>query len=372
MENNISKSVSAIAKSVTPSRANYTHQVENPEDFLRFDLTEGICWFPELVKEWVSDIPVNSVVHYPSASTTKLQELMAQWLSIPSSQIAVGNGSDELIELLPQIFLHSGDECLIVTPTFFRFAEASARAGARTRAVALQAKDRFSWTSASIKSFREEIQRTSVKLIWLSSPNNPTGISVPDEVVDIAVRSGKIVVIDKVLNGFTDELRSAGDLVAKHTNVIILSGFSKTFGLPGLRLGFAIADPSIAQLLRERRLPFSMSGVSQFLFERFMESLLTQKIQTPNINELHKRRLWLESKIRNLASIEIASDSSTNILLLKSRSGSSLFSKLKTLGILVTDLNEAVGIQGLGFVRMAVRSQHENEQFVAKIAQMKE
>lgn len=357
---------------VGAARVNYTHQVDNPEAFLRFDLTEGICWFPGKVENWLREIPLDSVIHYPSASTDRLQELIAQWLSVPAEGIALGNGSDELIELIPQIFLSPGDECLIVTPTFFRFAEASKRAGATVRSVALRIEDRFAWTPTVIDTFSREINRPTVKLIWLASPNNPTGVLIPEEAISMALESGKIVVLDKVLNGFPNELQTAAKLVAQHENVIILSGFSKTFGLPGLRLGFALTAPANAELLRERRLPFSISGTSQFLLERLLRALITGEVQPPAVSELTERRAWLEQAIQEIGTIKTVSDSTTNVLLLKSCSGISLFEDLKQQRILATNLNESAGIEGLGLVRLAVRSPEENELFVSKVKEMKE
>ncbi|OGJ22427.1 MAG: hypothetical protein A3J60_00315 [Candidatus Pacebacteria bacterium RIFCSPHIGHO2_02_FULL_46_9] len=353
-------------------RGNYTHQVDNPEVFLRFDLTEGICWFPQMVSKWLREISLDLVAHYPNASTTALQELISKWLSFPADKIAIGNGSDELIEIIPQLFLNPGDECVVVTPTFFRFAEASNRAGASIRQINLRIDDRFTWTPKVIKKFELELKRPKVKLIWLASPNNPTGVSVPSHVLEMAVNSRKMVVLDKVLNGFSTELQSAAKLISDHENLIVLSGFSKTFGLPGLRLGFALSSTSNAKLLRDRRLSFSISGISVFLLRRLLESLINKEIRPSSTHVHNLRRKWLEIELRKLRAIKLVSNSTTNLLLLQSCRKKQLFEELKKNGVLATDLNELAGVAGLGLVRISVRSQKENEVLVKKLKKLKE
>ncbi len=372
MKNNISKSIGSIAKSVSPSRANYTHQVDNPEDFLRFDLTEGICWFQDQVASWLKEVTVDTVLHYPNASILKKQDLLSQWLSIEPSRFAIGNGSDELIELIAQLFLKPGDECVTVVPSFFRFAEASVRVGAIVRTVPLQVKNRFAWTPKVVEMMLLELKRPRVKLVWLASPNNPSGVPIPEVVIDQITASGKIVVLDKVLNGFPKELQATRRLIKKNENVIVLSGFSKTFGLPGIRSGFAITSPEKAKLISDRRLPFSSSAISLFLIEKLLQALIKGEITIPTISEVTRQRLWLEKEINLLKNIEVVSSSTTNLILIKSRKNSQLFSELKRNGILTTDLNHLDGVENLGLVRISVRSQKENEKLVEVLKKMEE
>ncbi|PIR61347.1 MAG: hypothetical protein COU66_04315 [Candidatus Pacebacteria bacterium CG10_big_fil_rev_8_21_14_0_10_44_11] len=342
----------------------YTHQVHNPEDFLRFDLTEGICWFQDKVQDWMKEMPISSVIHYPNSSRFDQQELLAEWLQIRPEHVAIGNGSDELIDILAQLFLEPGDEVVTIAPSFFRFTEASMKAGAVVRQVMLSSDSKFEWTPEAITNLLKNVRRKSVKVVWLASPNNPTGVNIPNKVLKKVISSGKIIILDKVLNGFTKELRESAKLVFNHENVIVLSGFSKTYGLPGLRLGFAISSPEISEVIRTWRLPFSSPAITLFLMERLMRSLVDQSIQIPDGDGFLQQRLWLEKEIRKIPAISLASNSKTNLLLLNSKPKIKLFEELMKRKVLATNMDDVAGISGMGLVRIAVRTQGENKKLI--------
>ncbi len=205
---------------------NYTHQVTNPDSFLRFDLTEGDCWFKEKVIDWFKEMNIEDVIHYPDERIVDTKKLLARWLHMREENITIGQGSDELIEMIPKIFVKPKDKVLTVTPSFFRFIESSLRVSAEVVTARLDESSRFEWSNTTIKRFLKKAKDKKVKLIWLASPNNPTGVDVPMQVIQEVVKLGKTVVIDKVLNGFTKELREISQLIWENQNLIVLSSFS--------------------------------------------------------------------------------------------------------------------------------------------------
>ncbi|PIQ71654.1 hypothetical protein COW57_03790 [Candidatus Roizmanbacteria bacterium CG17_big_fil_post_rev_8_21_14_2_50_39_7] len=339
---------------------NYTHQVSNPEKFLRFDLTEGDCWFKEKIAHWFQKIDISTVIHYPDEKIIHTKQLLARWLHMREENISIGQGSDELIEIIPQIFIKPKERALTVSPSFFRFSESSVRSGAEIITIPLDRKNSYEWNNTTIKRFFREAKDKQVKLIWLASPNNPTGIDIPQHILLDVIKLGKIIVIDKVLNGFTKEIQEISHLVWENPNLIVLSSFSKTFGLPGLRLGFAIGAPSIIKQIEDKKLPFNIAGPTLFIVEKLLQALLSGEVNMKGGLRLFQERIFLEAEIHKLKNIQLATQSRTNFILLKPTQKINLFKELLEKGILVTNLNKLVGIKNKNFVRVTVRNRKEN------------
>lgn len=340
---------------------NYTHQVENPDRFIRFDLTEGNCWFKEKVAQWFEEINISDVIHYPDEKIINVKKLLSRWLHVKQNNITIGSGSDELIEMIPKIFIKKKEAVLTVAPSFFRFIESSERAGAEIVVVKLNKDSHFEWDNLTIKRFIKRTKDKKIKLIWLASPNNPTGIDVPTPVLLEIIKLGKIVVLDKVLNGFTKELREVSQLIWENPNLIVLSSFSKTFGLPGLRFGFAISSEDKIDSIEKRRLPFNVPGASLFIVEKLLQSLLSGEIKMEGALKFFQERIFLEKEIKKLNNIKLITNSKTNFILLQPTHRLNLFKKLVEKGILVTDLNQTNGIKNKNSIRVTVRDRQNNE-----------
>lgn len=339
---------------------NYTHQVDNPDNFLRFDLTEGDCWFKEKITDWFKEINISDAIHYPDEKIISVKKLLSRWLHVRSENITIGNGSDEIIEMIPKIFIKPKDKALTVTPSFFRFIESSLRVGVEVVSIRLDENSRFEWSNSTIKIFLKKARDKKVKLIWLASPNNPTGINIPQPVLLEIIKLGKIVILDKVLNGFTKELREASQLIWKNPNVIVLSSFSKTFGLPGLRFGFAIGSVKIIEKIENQRLPFNVGGPTLFVVEKLLQSLLSGEIRIKEGLKFFEERKFLQQEINRLKNIGLVSDSKTNFILLKPEKGINLFKKLLERNILVTNLNQIIGIKNKNFIRVTLHNREKN------------
>lgn len=343
------------------TKGNYTRQVEKPEEFLRFDLTEGFCWFENLIEEWKKQIPIDTVIHYPNAACVRQKKLLSRWLHVRPENIAVGNGSDEFIDLIAQIFLNPKDKALMPIPSFFRFAEATKKAGAEVVTVRFSEEDGFEWSKRATEKFLAKASDPEIKLIWLASPNNPTGVTIPEPILKKIINTGKLVVLDKVLNGFAKELRGISKHIWEHPNLIVLSSFSKTFGLPGLRFGFVIASSKKTSLLEQWKLPFTVSGPTLWLVGKLLEDLISKNIKVPSSNNFHKKKACLESELEKVSCVKVVSKSKTNFLLIKPLKNIGLFDELRNQKILVADLEKTPGLENGGFIRVTIRSEDDNK-----------
>jgi histidinol-phosphate aminotransferase len=198
-----------------------------------------------------------SLHYYPEQA--RAHEMLAQSLNISPEQILLTNGSDELCQLVASLLLAPGTVAVVGDPCYSIDASASLMAGAELRRIPLVDGGH------DLPAMARGAQGASV--VWLPTPHNPTGVAVdPDELESFLahVPSDCLVVLDEAYRAFADPARlpdSIG-LLARHDNLLVQRTFSKDAGLAGLRIGYAIAAPVIAEALSRTRAPFSVSSVA--------------------------------------------------------------------------------------------------------------
>lgn len=346
------------ATNLKTTTSNYTHQIDNPDTFLRFDLTEGVMWFKKDLEKWIQSIPLESIVHYPSGQK-KNKELLASWLHVKAENIVFGNGSDDLIELIAQTYINERDEIVIPCPSFFKFTDATFRAGGVVHYVQFSEKNKFEWSEEVSNKFLKAISRKKVKIVWLASPNNPTGVIIPESVLMKIIKTGKMVILDKT-PGTVDELHRVIKKVKTFPNLILLSSFSKTFGMPGLRCGFAVTNKNIVHVLEQKYSSFHISGPVEWLVKRLLEKLTSQTSIENVPKRFQKEKLRMEKELGKIPHINIASKSKANFLLIRHVNGLDLFHGLMKQNILVTNLDNTPGLINRKYIRVTIKSEMEN------------
>src|SRR5579883_1072186 len=190
-----------------------------------------------------------SVALYPEGSSPELRLAIAKFHKIEPERVVVGNGSDEIIRLLCEAFLEPDDEALASQYAFIRFKQQALMMGARVIEIPMT-----DWTHDLETMARAANPRT--KLLFIANPNNPTGTyNTEDEVRGLldAVPSSTIVVLDEAYCQFARERGDYPDsipaLTSRYENLVVLRTFSKVYGLAGLRVGYAVADPELLSWL---------------------------------------------------------------------------------------------------------------------------
>ncbi len=199
---------------------------------------------------------------YPDAGCVELKQALSERVGVPAAQICLGNGSDELIHFLGLLLLRAGDSAVMAKPGFSRYEAAGILAEAETRSIAVDAEGRH-----NLVAIADAIDATT-RVVWIANPNNPTGTIVRKSDFDrflTRVPDNVVIVMDEAYFEFAidDEYPNSADYVRAGKNVIGLRTFSKTFGLAGLRVGYAIGQPDLIEALEKVREPFNVNSIGQ-------------------------------------------------------------------------------------------------------------
>ena len=198
----------------------------------------------------------NAPVHiYPDPLQRKVRQALSEYTGAASEEIIAGAGSDELIDLMFRLFMEPGDKVLDFDPTFAMYGFLARVAGGETAMV--QRDEVFDIDVAAARDALDD--RT--KIIFLASPNNPTGNLTPREHVRELLDTGRIVVVDEAYYEFCDS--TVADMVSEHENLVVLRTLSKWAGLAGLRIGYGIMNEELVQHVIDIKQPYNISVAAE-------------------------------------------------------------------------------------------------------------
>lgn len=335
-------------------------------NILRVDLGENAFGPSRKIKDILkkNNVGVN-LSRYPNLEITELEKALSKKFQLPRDNILVSCGTDELIALIARTCANPGERVTAVVPTFYRFLEWSRLNGLEVIKVNLHLQDRFEFTKKIVDKVITTSLNSKSKIVWLCNPNNPTGTILPlEDVLKIAkslVES--FIVIDEVFYEFLDtkNKQSALRLLKKVANIIVLRSFSKTYGLTNTRCSFLLSNKDTVDHLKSISSPFAVSGISAFLAKK---ALLDQHFLVDTASKINVLREAFIKQLSRLKNIELGSDSKINILLLRHKS-KDLFLALKQNNIIAADFRKIEGLEGLGFVRITIRTKQENQKVIA-------
>jgi len=296
-----------------------------------------------------------TVNRYPDPSYAELRQKIANYVSLKPENVVVGGGSDEVIDLLIKTFVNPGDEAIISVPAFEVYEKLLKLAEGRPTFVPMQKN--FYW---DIKGIKHAISPRT-KLIFICSPNNPTGSAITKDDAEELAQTSTLLVIDEAYAEFS--ARTLIPLVRKYENIIILKTFSKFFGLAGLRVGYALACSEIINYLDNVRLPFNVS----LLAERAAITALDDIQHAIKARALIKKgKKYLYSELAKIGKIRAFPSEANFILIDVSASGrgsTEIVEALLEQGVLVRDCAGARGLEG-EYIRVSIGLKEENERFI--------
>jgi histidinol-phosphate aminotransferase len=332
-----------------------------PEDILRFD-TNTSPLAPELVPEWLRgpfDPPLNE---YPDSSYAGLTAAAAAYTGVEPHEVVVGAGADEVLDLVAKAYLPAGAAALVPTPTYAMYGVLTGQRAARIISVPRPAVAGYALdVPATVARLAE------VSLVWLCSPNNPTGL--PDSPADIeavlraATRAAKppLVVVDEAYHEFDGA--SVVPWRTRYPNLLAVRTVSKAFGLAGVRVGFGVGPRSVIERLERVRPPGSVSTISAHLAEA---ALRQPTYALDNVQRLSSEREWLSSRLSELG--WQPTPSVTNFLLVRigdQETAEHAADGLLRAGIVSRTFGPANPLRG--HLRLTVRTRAENERLLEAV-----
>ena len=297
---------------------------------------------------------------YPDPLQAELKSRVAPMKGVDSSQIFVGNGSDEAIDLLFRIFCEPArDEVIICPPTYGMYRVSADINDVTTKNIPLT-KD-FQLDVPSILAGISD----HTKLIFICSPNNPTGnLMNRESIVEIASRFSGICVVDEAYIDFAAEPSMTAEL-ASLPNLVVLQTFSKAWGMAGLRVGLAFAGKEIIDLMNRVKPPYNISGIAQ---RAVIEALGNERSVREWTAMVLEQRAALSESLTGSELVERIYPSDANFLLVKVAEADTIYRYLVAEGIVVRNRSN-VELCG-GCLRITVGTQVENRRLIEALTKI--
>ena len=296
-----------------------------------------------------------AVNRYPDPNQTALKNIITNLRGCNANQLLIGNGSDEVLDLIVRAFcIPYKDEIIIVPPTYGMYAVLADINSVGMIKVPLDA--RFQLKPKEILA----AVTPNTKAIFFCSPNNPSGNAFnPDDIQMLLENFNGIVVIDEAYIDFTD-FPSWSEKLYEYPNLIVTQTLSKAFGLAGLRLGIAIASPEIIALLKRIKPPYNINILSQ---QNAMEALRDTKTVNAQIAASISERKRLAQELNAFSWVVEIYPSDANFLLIKVDDAAKRYTELLALHIVTRDRSSQENCENC--IRISVGTPQENDKLIA-------
>lgn len=301
----------------------------------------------------------NGVNRYPDPHQKALKSEIAQLKGVTPEQVFVGNGSDEAIDLCFRIFCEPGvDNVVAIAPTYGMYAVAAAINNVAVREVPLEAETYALNVPAMLAA-----ADAHTRLMWVCSPNNPTGNAFSlQQLETLADNFSGVLVVDEAYIDFSSQ-PSMLTMLSKHPNVVVLQTLSKAWGMAGLRLGLAFASPMIADIFARVKYPYNVNAPTQ---TEVAKRLHTEP-HDAHVAEVCSQRQWLATELAKMPCVLKVYHSDANFLLIKVTDADAIYDHLVANGIIVRNRNRVKGCEGC--LRITVGTPAENVNVIDALKQ---
>ncbi|MFP9229767.1 histidinol-phosphate transaminase [Pectobacterium cacticida] len=313
--------------------------------------------FPEAPNFQLTQQTLN---RYPECQPATVIRRYAEYAGVAPEQVLVSRGADEGIELVIRVFCEPGkDAILFCPPTYGMYAVSAETYGVERRT----AVSRSDW-QLDLDAIAAQLD--GVKVIYVCSPNNPTGnlIARDDLRQILALAQGKaLVVVDEAYIEFCPQASTVSWL-AEFPHLVILRTLSKAFSLAGLRCGFTLANPEVIQLLLKVIAPYPLSTPVADIAAQALGHDGVSKMKS-NVEEITATRRWLSEALQDIPCVETVFPSESNYLLVRFTDSPTVFKTLWDQGIILRDQNKQPSLSGC--LRITIGTRYECERTVAAL-----
>lgn len=299
----------------------------------------------------------NGINRYPDPHQKALKAKVAEIKGISADSLFIGNGSDEAIDLVYRVFCVPGaSNAVSIAPSYGMYEVAAAMNDIEFRKV--QLRPDFSMDTEAMLAATD----SKTRLMFICSPNNPTGNSFPvEQIEDILERFGGVVVLDEAYIDFSVR-PSLTSLVKRYPNLIVLQTLSKAWGMAGLRIGLAIADPAVIALMSKVKYPYNINVLAQKMALMKLDEAAKDKA----VAEIVGQRFRLEKELRKCPEVKGIYSSDANFLLVRFDNPDEVYGRLLAGGVIVRNRSKVPGCEG--FLRITVGTPAENDRLLRLLA----
>lgn len=294
---------------------------------------------------------------YPDASLPHLKKVFADFRGVASNQLIFGNGSDELIDLLIRAFCEPGkDKILTFPPTFSMYSVAAA-----VNAVEVLEEPLATDYQIDLEKLRPRLKDDQLKLIFICSPNNPTGKCMDNEtILSLAKTFDGLVVVDEAYIDFGGE-----SLVQEGIpNLFIIQTFSKALALAGARLGAGIGSQEVIDVLQKIKPPYNINSLTQ---EKALETLSRPELIKKQVEIIIREREKMELALRGIPSVKEVYPSDANFLLVAFEDARATYENLLSQGVVVRNRSGQIA----NTLRITIGTPEENLRLIAALKKEK-
>ena len=295
---------------------------------------------------------------YPDSTCSTLREAIGRYLDVSADSVLVANGSNMAMELIARAFLTKEDPVLIVSPVYAVFSVQCKIQQARIES--------FQFSNVFAPDFNELLAKSgSYKIIYLSNPNNPTGVGYPREPIRALLekRRDALVVVDEAYVEYF-EASSVG-LIESHPNLLVLRSFSKAFSLAGMRCGYVVAAPAVLEILGRLLAPWAVSGLTQVAALAAMEDLPYMR---ETVAECVRARKAIVDGLRELGFV--AHDTQTNFIIWRVHEPASAVKALAAQNVYVSNKDSVPQMKGC--IRVTVGNLAQTQQFLGIVRKLRD
>lgn len=299
----------------------------------------------------------NGINRYPDPHQKALKSRISEIKGIAAGSLFLGNGSDEAIDLVYRVFCEPGKSNTVsIAPSYGMYEVAAAMNDVEFRKVRLRPD--FSMDTEAMLAATD----SKTRLMFICSPNNPTGNSFPaEQIEELLERFGGVVVLDEAYIDFSVR-PSLASVVKRYPNLIVLQTLSKAWGMAGLRIGLAVADPAVISLMSKVKYPYNINVVAQ----KMALMKLDEAAKDMAVAEIVGQRFRLEKELRKCPEVKGIYSSDANFLLVRFDNPDEVYGRLLAGGVIVRNRSKVPGCEGC--LRITVGTPAENDRLLRLLA----
>ena len=297
--------------------------------------------------------PFGDLNRYPDPQQKEIKDKLSAIKKVATDQIFIGNGSDEVIDLAFRIFCEPGkDKVLTFTPTYGMY-----NVSANINNIEVIEQPLINDFQINLNQLQPYLDFEDVKIIFICSPNNPTGNSLnPDDIEYILENFNGIVIVDEAYIDFSSQASFIKN-IDKYDNLIVSQTFSKAWGLAGVRVGVAYASQAIITLYNRVKPPYNVSTLNQ---EAVLKSLNNLEEVTQNIETILEERTKLKEALSKLAIVKKIYPTDSNFLLVEVEDANKTYQYLIEQKVIIRNRNTQVK----NCIRITVGTPEENNTLI--------